>query len=191
MVFENDNTFLIFKRNKTFEKNFDLQKSFKNFVMSSHVTCTSTPRFVCFGSLFCTLLCACKYFGMQNPAILQMKMLAGNFAGPGGWPGKPVGCLVSDYKVSANHNTLLSQQCCLIGRRFLLLCYPKGKRTQYTHDQQQQHLRGRGIGDTRKCGSWGVGAGGSCLPEPLSPPHTVVSEPQHSCPSFSPSENVF
>lgn len=91
MVFENYNTSLIKK--KTFEKNFNLQKSFKNFVMSSHVSSTSTHQFVCFGSLFYTLLSACKYSAMQNPAILQMKMLAGNFAGPGGWPGKPVGCV--------------------------------------------------------------------------------------------------
>lgn len=92
----------------------------------------------------------CKYFEMQNPAILQVKILAGNFASPGGRPSKRVGCV---WWVSAEYlPTKISFWVCsvvLLADGFFSFLFKRQENSVNKSGQiQEQHrLRSRGIDD--------------------------------------------
>lgn len=111
----------------------------------------------------------CKYFEMQNPAILQVKILAGNFASPGGRPGKPVGCVwwVSAEYLPTKISFWVSSVVLLAdGFSYFLFKRQENSVNKSGQIQEQHHLRSRGIDD----GSSNRGAKRLMRPSESSPP---------------------
>lgn len=108
--------------------------------------------------------------------MLQTKMLAGGFVRPGGWPGKPVGCVwFVSVKCLPTKISFWVSRVALQAEIFFCFLFRRQENSVLTKNGQilqQPTLRSRGTDGSRQHGSQGVSSCGSCLPDPQPPwPH--------------------